>query len=182
VSPDLGPTLAKVALPAVAIAAVLAISRRRGIAWKEDLGLGWPKPRVVTLWLGVWVAWVAVGEVATRTLGLDDAVPWKPYPLPIMVLRIVAIGLIGPAAEELVVRGIVYYRIGRTRLGPAGAVVAGAALWAAAHVQYAWPTVALIFLDGLVLGLARHRSRSTFVAMLMHVSGNLYSIAQSLGG
>jgi CAAX protease family protein len=182
VSPDLGPTLVKVALPAVAIAAVLAISRRRGIAWREDLGLRWPRPTIVALWLGVWVAWVAAGEVATKTFGLEDATPWKPYPLSIVVLRIAAIGLLGPAAEELVVRGIVYYRIGRTRLGPVGAVVAGAALWAAAHVRYAWPTVALIFFDGLVLGLARHRSRSTFVAMLMHASGNLYSIAQSLGG
>ena len=181
-SPDLAPTLVKVALPTVAIAAVLAISRWRGISWKEDLGLRWPKPAVLALWLAVWIVWVAFGEVATKAFGLDDAVPWKPYPLPIILLRIAAIGLLGPAAEELVVRGIVYYRIGRTRLGPIGAIVAGAALWAAAHVQYDWPTVMLIFLDGLVLGAARHRSRSTFVAMLMHALGNLYSIAQSLGG
>ena len=39
----------------------------------------------------------------------------------------------------------------------------------------------MIFLDGLLLGAARHRSRSTFVPMLLHVVANLYSILQSLG-
>jgi membrane protease YdiL (CAAX protease family) len=168
------------AIPAAAIAAVLLISRWRGIAWKQDLGLVWPKPGVVAAWLAIWAAWVVLGEIATRTLGLADAAPWKPYPPHIVLMRIAAIGLLGPAAEEIVVRGILYYRIAKTRVGPLGAVVIGAALWAVAHVQYDGPTVALIFADGLVLGAARHRSRSTFVPMLLHAVGNLYSIGQSL--
>jgi len=182
VSPDLAATLVKLAVPAVAIAAVLAITRWRDISWTADLGLTWPRPAVLASWVAIWIGWVILGEVAIRTFGLGQAAPWKPYPLLIVVLRIAAIGLLGPAAEEIVVRGVLFHRIGRTRLGPVGAIAIGAALWAVAHVQYEWTTAALIFLDGLVLGTARLRSRSTFVPMVMHSLGNLFSIYQSLRG
>ena len=56
-----------------------------------------------------------------------------------------------------------------------------AAEWAAMHVQYDWRTMAMIFAAGLVLGVAREKSCSTFVPIVLHVLGNLYSIAQSLG-
>jgi len=181
-NPDLGSTLLKLALPCLAIAVVLAISRWRGISWKDDLALVWPKPTVTATWVAIWIGWVILGEFAIRTFGLAQAAPWKPYPLLIIVLRIVAIGLLGPAAEEIVVRGVLFFRIGRTRLGPIGAIVIGAAGWAAAHVQYDGMTMLLIFLDGLVLGTARLRSRSTCVPIVMHALGNLISICQSLAG
>jgi len=181
-SPDLVPTLVKLALPCLAIVAVLAITRWRGISWRGDLALAWPKPAVTAAWVGIWILWVALGEIAIRLFGLAQAAPWKPYPPAIVLMRIVAIGLLGPAAEEIVVRGIVFYRISLTRLGPTGAIVLGAAAWAAAHVQYDMMTVLLIFLDGLVLGTARLRSRSTFLPILMHALGNLFSISQSLAG
>jgi membrane protease YdiL (CAAX protease family) len=60
--------------------------------------------------------------------------------------------------------------------------VIGAAGWAAVHFQYDPATRVLIFLDGLVLGTARLRSRSTYVPIVMHALGNLYSIYQSLAG
>jgi membrane protease YdiL (CAAX protease family) len=38
----------------------------------------------------------------------------------------------------------------------------------------------MIFVDGIVLGLARHFSGSLYVPIAMHMLGNLFSIAQSL--
>jgi membrane protease YdiL (CAAX protease family) len=70
----------------------------------------------------------------------------------------------------------------RTRLGIFGAIALTAALWAAIHMQYEPATLALIFIDGLVLGAARHYTRSLYLPIFMHVIGNLFSIWQSLGG
>ena len=179
--PDLVPTLVKLLLPLLGIAVVLVVTRLRGISWSADLALVWPRLPVVALWLAIWIGWVIVGEVAIRTFGLAQAAPWKPYPPLIIVLRILAIGVAGPVVEELIVRGLLFHKIAGTRLGPIGAIVAGALFWALVHVQYDAATLVLIFLDGLVLGLARFRSRSTLVPMVMHSLGNLYSIAQSLG-
>lgn len=181
-SPDLEATLVKLALPCLVIVAVLAVARWRRVTWKDDLGLVWPRPSVMATWLAIWIGWVVVGEFAIRVFGLAQAEPWKPYPLLIILLRIAAIGLLGPAAEEIVVRGVLFFRIGGTRLGPVGAIVIGAAGWAAAHFQYDAATRVMIFLDGLVLGTARLRSRSVYVPIVMHALGNLYSIQQSLTG
>ncbi|MFN8177519.1 MAG: CPBP family intramembrane glutamic endopeptidase [bacterium] len=177
---DLSSTLLKVALPVFAIVVALVVSRARGISATEDLRLTWPRPRVVLAWIAVWAAWCALGEVATRVLGLAQAQPWKEYAPLVVILRVTALGVLGPAAEEILMRGLVFFRLSRTRLGPAGAIVACAAIWSLLHLGYDAKTKGLIFADGIVLGLARHRSRSTYVPVVMHSLGNLFSIWQSL--
>jgi membrane protease YdiL (CAAX protease family) len=174
-------TLFKVALPVVVILIVIVVSRLRRFSLTEDLRLVWPRPTIVLLWLAIWGVWMVAGELAIGLLGMEQPVRWPGYPPLIVALRILAIGLLGPVAEELVVRGLVFFRISRTKAGPWGAIVICAALWAVAHMQYDWRTIVMIFFDGLILGTARHRSRSTFVPMLMHIIANLYSILQSLG-
>lgn len=179
---DLQPTLLKLAIPLLTIVMVLVAARVRGIAWKSGLGLTWPAPRLFAVWMGIWIAWMVVGEIVTRVFGFGEATPWREYAPFIVVLRILAIGLAGPAAEEIVVRGILFFRLRATRLGPNGAILVCAAAWALMHYRYDPPTIALIFADGIVLGLARHRTGSTLVTVAMHSVGNLYSIYQSLHG
>jgi membrane protease YdiL (CAAX protease family) len=173
-------TLLKVAAPAAAIALVLIVAKLRGFSYTNDLRLVWPPPRVLFYWLAIWALWMAAGELAINYLGMEQPKPWPAYRGAIIALRILAIGFLGPIAEELVMRGIVFFRISRTRVGPWGAIVICAVVWAAMHVQYDWRTITMIFFDGLLLGLARYRSRSTYVPMLMHVAANLFSIVQSL--
>jgi membrane protease YdiL (CAAX protease family) len=177
----LGSTLLKVALPLVVIMVVMIASRVRGFSLTEDLRLVWPRPAIVVLWLAIWAVWMFAGELAISALGMEQPSRWPAYPPLIIALRILAIGLLGPIAEELVTRGLLFFRISRTTVGPWGAIVICALVWSVAHVQYDWRTITMIFLDGLMLGTARHQSRSTFVPMAMHVVANLYSILQSLG-
>lgn len=178
----LSSTLLKLAIPVLVIALVLFVSRRRGLAWGADLGLHPPRLRHLVPWLAVWAAWVGLGELAIRAFGLAQARPWPHYPASIVALRILAIGLVGPASEELVMRGLLFARLSRTPLRPLGAVVVCAAGWALMHVQYDWKTWVMIFLDGILLGLARLRSGSLGVPFAMHALGNLFSIYQSLHG
>jgi len=176
-------TLLKVALPVLAISVTLVawrvLSKKKGISSK-DLGLAWPKASTLFLWLAVWIVWMAVSEVAINALGMEQAKHWPDYSPLIVSLRIVAIGILGPAAEELLARGILFAVLSRKRPGPLGAIVICAAGWAVAHYRYGWKTVALIFLDGILLGTARQHSRSVFVPILMHIIANLFSIYQSL--
>jgi membrane protease YdiL (CAAX protease family) len=173
-------TLLKVGAPAFGIAAVLVASKRRGIPWGEGLGLTRPKTIALLAWLGAWIAWIAVSEILIRAWGLEQAKAWPDYPLPIVVLRIMAIGMLGPLAEELITRGIFFHLLRRTVVGPLGAIAILSLAWSLAHVQYGAGTLALIFVDGLILGMARYKSGSLWVPVAMHVLGNLISIAQSL--
>jgi membrane protease YdiL (CAAX protease family) len=175
-------TLVKVALPLLIIVMVFVaatvVSKKKGISLK-DLGLAWPKLPTLFLWLAVWIAWMAISEMAINAWGLQQAKRWPEYPALILGLRIAAIGILGPIAEELLVRGLLFALISRQRPGPLGAIVICAAGWAAMHYHYGAKTIALIFLDGILLGTARQHSRSLLVPILMHIAGNLFSIYQS---
>jgi membrane protease YdiL (CAAX protease family) len=182
VDPALGPTLLKLAAP-VAVAVVMAtVTFRRGNAGSDRVGLVRPHARDVGRWLLIWAVWVALTEVATRLLGIEGAQPWVSYSPLVIALRILAIGVAGPIAEELAFRGIALWRLRTTPLGTPGAVVVTSLLWTALHFQYEPAVLAQVFLDGLVLGAARLRTGSLGAPIAMHITGNLFSIAESLFG
>lgn len=182
-SPDpdlLRSTLLKVALPLATLALVLFAARRRGLSWRDGLGLRAPRPGPAAGFLVGWAAWLALSEFASGVFGLAAASPWPACPPSIVLLRVAAIGLLGPAAEELLMRGLALDRLRRTKLGATGAVLVVALFWAAMHVSYGPGTILLIALDGVWLGAARLGTRSIWVPIAMHAAGNLLSIAQSL--
>jgi len=177
-------TLVKIALPLLVITgasvASMQLSKRKGIPLK-DFGFAWPKMTVLGLWLGLWIVWMVLTEMAIPVLGLEQAKPWANFSPLIIVLRIVAIGVLGPMSEELLVRGVLFTAISK-RVGSLGAIGICAVVWAMAHYRYGWGTVVLIALDGVFLGAARFHSRSIVPPIIMHMIGNLFSIYQSLQG
>ena len=173
-------TLLKVAAPVFAIVVVLGISRLRGISWRDDLGLQKPKLGTALGWLGLWIVWMAASEVVIRFFGIEQPRAWPEYPPLIVALRIAAIGVLGPFAEEIVMRGGLLHRLQKTRVGVLGAIVIVAVIWAALHYRYEPGLVALIAADGILLGLARVYGGSLWLPIAMHTLANLISIYQSL--
>jgi membrane protease YdiL (CAAX protease family) len=181
VSELLASTLPKVLLPAVAIAIMLLVAKRRKFSLAEDIGLRPPEWKFAAAFLILWIGLIALEEYVTAGMPGTAIKYWPPYPLLILFLRILAIGFLGPIAEELAFRGLLMRVLSRTRLGVAGAIVITAALWSLIHLQYAPLILTIVFIDGLTLGLARYRTKSLYVPIAMHVLGNLFSIYQSLG-
>ena len=178
--PILQSTLIKTAMPSLAIIVILTVTKRRGISWGEDLGLRAPTFQSTIGWLVTWIAWIVASEIIIRTFALDQATVWPDYPLMIVVLRVVAIGLLGPFAEELVMRGMLLHVLRRTRIGAIGSIGQIAVLWAGLHYSYGAGTLALVAIDGVMFGLARYQSGSLYLPMAMHALGNSVSIYQSL--
>ncbi len=175
-SDPLLPTLAKVLLPAIAIGLMAFAAKKKKLSFAEDLGFRVPVVSTAIIFLVFWVALVAVEEL------LDQSAPksWKEYSAGMIALRILAIGILGPIAEEFAFRGLLMSALKRTRLGVYGAIFVTAALWSISHVQYEIPILALLVIDGIILGLAREMTRSIYVPIAMHIGGNLFSIWQSL--
>ena len=48
--------------------------------------------------------------------------------------------------------------------------------WALLHYSYSWTVIAIIVVDGVLLGLARWKSGSVVTPILMHAAYNLYAI------
>ena len=178
--PQLLSALGKVALPLVAMALVIGLWSRRSPAWREDLGWVAPAARDLVGWVLLWIAWGIATELALTMLHWQHIVPWPPSSTLVRVVRIAALAVLGPIAEELVMRGLILHRLRQTALGTVGAVALVAALWAAMHYRYPPSTIAVVFLDGLVLGAARVKGRSLWIPIAMHIVGNSYAIWQSM--
>jgi membrane protease YdiL (CAAX protease family) len=173
-------TLAKVLLPAAGIVAMLFAARRRKISFADDLGLKAPKLGVAALCIALWILLIAIEEHFSGSIEDTHAKRWPDYPALIIVLRVLAIGFIGPIAEELAFRGLLMAALRRMRVGVPWAILLAAALWSIIHLQYSPLLLALIVVDGIALGSARYFSGSLYVPIAMHIVGNLFSIYQSL--
>ena len=84
--------------------------------------------------------------------------------------------LLGPLFEELLYRGFLFSGIRKSRLGINGAVIFTAFLFAVTHYRYGAFGVSMVFVFGLLLGVARHRSDTTSLPFLMHATWNLLSL------
>jgi len=173
--PGLSP-LAKVLVPLGVLALLGLICRTRRISLQQDLGLVRPPLGPALAWLGLALAWMLATDAALHWRGAWDFRPWQAQPPWVSAARVLGVGLLGPLAEEVAFRGLLDFRLRRAGL-PAGVVlVLVAAGWAALHYAYAPAVVAVIFGEGLLLGLARQRTGSLWVPVLMHVAWNLYAV------
>lgn len=174
----LGPTLVKVLATSVAIAAALVVARRRGLSWRDDLALRPAPVAQAALWLVLYVAWMLASDRLIAWRGPWDFSGWARTPLPVAALRVLAVCILGPIAEELIFRGLGYALLVRTRLGVVGTIVILAAVWSVIHVGagYGAAVIGVLFVAGLLLGGARYRTGSVIVPMLMHIAWNLYAI------
>jgi CAAX protease family protein len=162
-------------------AIVALVLRLRHLPARQFLALYWPPLRIVAGWLGAFALLVAAEETIGRAIGLPQPEPWGgQYGGGVLALRLIGLVVLAPAAEELVFRGVLFARIYETRLGKTGAIVLPAVLFAVLHVQYSVLEMSFIAIDGLFFGLARYQSRSLFVPILLHASGNAFAACQRL--
>jgi membrane protease YdiL (CAAX protease family) len=82
-----------------------------------------------------------------------------------------------PVFEELFYRGFVFEGIRASWLGGWGAVVITALLWTLIHQEYDSLEFAAMFITGLMLGVARLRTGSVPLTIVMHMLHNLIGSA-----
>lgn len=98
----------------------------------------------------------------------------------------IAVVLVAPISEEFLYRGFLFAGIVDSRLGPMGAVLIAAIASAALQFPHGPYNVLVIFTVALLLGFARHKSRSIVPCIAMSMSWNAYSttaliVAQTIG-
>jgi membrane protease YdiL (CAAX protease family) len=167
--------LLKAVVPLVMIGFVLLVARRRRLSFRDTLGFAAPAPGAAALWIGVYIAWMLATNAVMGWRGPWDFEPWRNMPLMAAILRVLAVAIIGPIAEELVFRGL-FYALLVGRIGWIATVLGTALVWSCLHYAESPAVIALFFVDGVLLGAARHHTRSLYVPIAMHVTWNLYAI------
>jgi len=141
----------------------------------EYLGL---RPVGVLRWI-VWLlpvlAYQYLQEAAIAGLGREDVHSYQhailnanPYWL-VMLFAVVA----APVFEEVLIRGFMYRGLIGSRAGVAGTVLLTAFVWSLMHYAYGPLGVFFIFLLGIILGYARHRTGSVTTTIYCHMVFNL---------
>lgn len=163
---------AKAGIAAAAIAIVLV--RTRSLP-RDELGFVRPPLLPAVTIAALFLAWMAGTDALMDWRGPWDFRPWLAAPLLASILRVLAVGILGPIAEELIFRGW-FLGVLMKRIGTPLAILVTAAGWAALHYEYSWAVLGVILVDGLLLGLARWRTRSVYPPIAMHILYNLYAV------
>ncbi len=162
---------------------VYLVARARGRTFIRDyLGLHAVAWRPLVTWVVILALFAAAWDLLARALGrplvpdfmLDTYSTAGNLPLLWLALVVAA-----PAFEELFFRGFLLEGLRHAVLGPVGAVVVTAGLWAAIHVQYDLFDITTIFMLGLILGAARLMGGSVLLPFIMHALINLVATVQT---
>lgn len=171
-------SLLKIILPLVAILVVWLLCKYKyNYSFKDDLQLRASRFSSLVAWIMIAMAWMLVTDYFVAWRGPWDFAPWKAQTLAVSVSRVLAVCFLGPIAEELVFRGVLHRRLIKSGKIASWMVVAIlAAAWALMHYTYTPTVIFIIFIQGLVLGIALLRTRSLFVPIAMHIAWNLYAV------
>ena len=166
---------------AIAVGMVLLFARiknRQQI--KHYLGLRSFQLKKLMHWVGVLVIWVIVTAFISELLQ-DDFLKRSEliirsfstcaYPILIWLALVIA----APLGEEFIFRGFLFKGIRHSKLGDVGAILITSVLWALMHIQYNFLVMSIIFSFGIVLGLARIRTGSIWVPIILHAINNCYA-------
>jgi len=84
-----------------------------------------------------------------------------------------------PLFEEIFFRGFLLSGFSSSFMGPTAALIITSALWAVIHVQYEIYAIIIIFLMGILLGLAKTKSKSILLPIFLHATSNAIAAFQT---
>ena len=160
---------------AVAAGISVAVLLRTRHLQRNEMGFVRPPVGLSALFVIVYLGWMLASDAAIHWRGPWDFRPWLQAPLAASAMRVLAVCILGPIAEELLFRGWFFGAL-QKRVGTGVSIAATAVGWALLHYTYSWQVILVIVVDGLLLGLARWKTRSVFPPVVMHALYNLYAI------
>jgi hypothetical protein len=144
---------------------------RKNISVKNYIGFREPLTREWVKWLLILAALLFLSDAVTFLLHqpivppfMVDAYKTASF-LPALLFAII---IVAPIFEEIFFRGFLFQGIRYSRLGPIGAIGITSFIWAAIHVQYDIYGITTLFALGLLLGIARLKTGSIHLLMVMH--------------
>lgn len=132
-------------------------------------------------WIGFLLGLIVLSDSIAVLLGRPIVPPFMSaaYATANPVWMIWVALLIGaPLFEEALFRGFLFKGLEASVIGPIGAVLLTASLWAAIHIQYDLYEIGSIFCLGLLIGAARVITASIVVPLALHSGANLVATVE----
>lgn len=159
------------------------VSGNNSLTSKAYLQLNTPTILQLITWLGVMVL-VIIAMEATNNL-LERETPefmTQVYEnTDNFTLLWIAVIIGAPIFEEFLFRGFIFEGLVNSRVGLIGAILISASTWAIIHIQYGWFEITSIFLIGIILAIAKYKTKSLYIPIAMHMLMNLVaSVAMAI--
>ena len=167
-----------VAYPFVLGFTALFIKIRKGNTCREYLAVR--KVEIKSFF--IWLVWVVAMILMMGVIGSQLDQP--PPEIMITLISSTHIGLVilvlivgGPLVEELFFRGFMFKGLAASRLGGVGAVSLTTLFWVGIHgFQYGWFALFQLTVFGTILGLARLKTESVVIPVLLHIANNTFAV------
>ena len=156
---------------------------RKTISVTNYIGFKEPSKREWVQWLLILAAFLFVSDGVSFLLHQPMVPPFmvdaykSTSSLPALLLAIV---VVAPIFEEIFFRGFLFQGIRYSRLGPLGAIGITSFIWAAIHLQYDIYGMATVFALGLLFGIARIKTDSIHLLMVMHSFVSLVATVETV--
>jgi uncharacterized protein len=162
------------------IGLLVLLANTRGYAAAEYFALNRVRARTIFFWLGMVVAFALLNGLVNQLAGHAEVAPFMldAYRTSWPPLLLFAVAFLAPVYEELFFRGLLFRGFLGTEWGQGGAgraVLLTAFLFAILHIQYDAFDIASIFALGVLLGVARQATGSTWTTIAMHAFTNFVS-------
>lgn len=161
---------------------VWIIKLKRGSNLTDYLAIRPVPMRTLLKWLGLLAVVIAASDTLNiffgRPIVVDFMSTMYASTHPVWLIWIALI-VAAPFFEEIFFRGFLLKGFASGFVGPTGAIVLTAALWAIIHIQYDAYNIATVFCLGLMFGAARIKTGSLLVPLAMHALANLVSTAEA---
>jgi len=156
---------------------------RKNISIQDYIGFREPLRREWVQWLSILAAFLFLSDGVSLLLHqpiapafMVDAYKTASF-LPALLFAIV---IVSPIFEEIFFRGFLFQGIRYSRLGPMGAIGMTSLFWAVVHLQYDAYGIATIFALGLFFGIARLKTDSIHLLMVMHSLVSLVATVETV--
>lgn len=151
---------------------------RKNINLKIYLGFRQATIKDYFLWLIFLALYIAI------TAGITNLLKISPPPFVTEIVKTayfppalyLAIVVIAPIFEEVLFRGFLFEGIRRSRLGSIGSILITSLLWTIIHTQYDLYFMGVLFALGILLGMARLKTGSAYLTILLHSVNNLLAV------
>lgn len=158
------------------------IKLKKGASLKHYLALHGVDRKTLKHWLLIFIGLIIASDLLTTLLSRplvpeDMTTTFAAATAPILLT--LAIVIAAPIVEELFFRGFIMTGLMQSFVGPIGAILITAGLWAAIHTQYDWYGILTIFVMGLLLGLARLKTGSVILTIVLHAFANAVASLQT---
>lgn len=155
---------------------VLIASNFKHQPWQHTLALRPFQRNWLYYWLMVLAVYMMVQQALQALFSLDGSEFLQQLANSKNFIAFIAIAIFAPVLEELVFRGYLFAAWRQTRLGLSGTLIVTSAFFTALHIgQYGFLLLAILFVFSIILGLARERTGSLWVPIILHSVNNIIS-------